>query len=157
VNMTMVARPFQLSARWLVVGLMAAALFAAAAVHAAPVGAAVWCGGQYTNYCPVTTGYAPGYAGYAGYGGYVANYNATFRQYTDNRSNCPDGQVTQTAAGYFCTNYGVPAFVPGSAPVYAGYPGNVGYAGYTGYARYAGYAGYAGYSPYVAYRPYCGC
>jgi hypothetical protein len=139
VNMATVARPFQVSARWLIAGLLAAALFAAALIHSAPVGAAVWCGGQYTNYCPIGyAGYYPGYVGYAAYAGY-APY-AAFRQYTDNRSNCPDGQVTQTGAGYFCTNYGVPAFVPSSVPVYTGY---VGYAGY--------------YPGYLAYRPYCAC
>jgi hypothetical protein len=62
--------------------------------------------------------------------------------------------VTQTVTGYYCTNYGVAAFVPGSVPTYAGYPGYAGYAGYAGY-----YPGYAGYNPAyaVAYRPLCYC
>jgi hypothetical protein len=149
-NVAVIARPFQTSARWLIAGVIALALFAAALVHSAPVGAAVWCGGQYTTYCPLYAGYYPGYAGYAGYAGYPYGYapNAvTYRQYTDNRSNCPDGQVTQTPTGYYCTNYGVAAFVPGSAPTYAGY--------YPGYPGYAGYnPGYAGYYPgYVVYHP----
>src|SRR5262249_18609061 len=64
-NVAVMARPFQVSARWLIAGLLAVALFAAAAVHSAPVGAAVWCGGQYTTYCPLYAGgYYPGYAGY---------------------------------------------------------------------------------------------
>ena len=33
-----------------------------------------------------------------------------YQQYTDNNSNCPNGAVTQTAAGYFCTATGTPAF-----------------------------------------------
>lgn len=33
-----------------------------------------------------------------------------YRQYTDTTSNCPNGAVTQTAAGYFCTATGTPAF-----------------------------------------------
>jgi hypothetical protein len=136
-NVAMIARPFQVSARWLVAGLIAAALFAAALVHSAPVGAAVWCGGQYTTYCPVGyAGYYPGYVGYYNYG-YAPNYLA-YRQYTDNRTNCPDGQVTQTPGGYFCTNYGIPAFVVNNAVPVA-------YAGY--------YPGYAGYYPYLVYRP----
>jgi hypothetical protein len=148
-NVASMARPFQASARWLIAGLIAAALFAAAMVHGTPVGAAVWCGGQYTTYCPLGyAGYTPGYAGSYVYG--YAPTNVAFRQYTDNRSNCPDGQVTQNGAGYFCTNYGVPAFVVnGNAPVtYAGYPGYAGYAGYAGY-----YPGYAAYNPYLVYHP----
>lgn len=144
-NVATIARPLQMPVRWLVAGLLALALaLFAATVHSTPVGAAVWCGGQYTTYCPLSVGYYPGYAGYLGYG--FAPNAVVYRQYTDNRSNCPDGQVTQTPTGYFCTNYGIPAFVPGTAPVYAGYPG---YAGY--------FPGYAGYNPYLAYRPYCAC
>src|SRR5262249_12806209 len=85
-NVAVIARPLQTSARWLIAGAIAVALFAAALVHSAPVGAAVWCGGQYTTYCPLYAGYYPGYAGYAGYAGYPYGYApnaATFRQYTD--------------------------------------------------------------------------
>jgi hypothetical protein len=146
------ARPLQLAARWLIAGLLAVALFAAASVHSAPVDAAVWCGGQYTTYCPLYAGYPgyagyfPGYAGYYGYG-YAYGYapSVAYRQYTDNRTNCPDGQVTQTPGGYFCTNYGVPALVTNNTGVV--YAGGV-YPGYAGY-----YPGYAGYYPYMVYRP----
>ncbi len=133
-----IPRPFRIAARWLLAGALAVTLFAVAAERSAPVSAAGWCGGVYTNYCPVSyPGYvAPYYAGYYGYAPYVA-----YRQYTDNRTNCPDGQVTQTPGGYFCTNYGGSAFVVnGNAPyVY----------GYGGYA----YPRYVGYYPYRAYWP----
>jgi hypothetical protein len=46
-----------------------------------------------------------GYSGIAAYDG-----SAIFRQYTDNNSNCTDGQVTQTASGYYCTATGTPAY-----------------------------------------------
>jgi hypothetical protein len=139
------ARPLQIAARWLIAGLLAVALFAAAGARSTPVDAAVWCGGVYTTYCPLV-GYASYYPGYVGYNGYGYAPYVAYRQYTDNRTNCPNGQVTQTPGGYFCTNYGVQAFVVnGNAPlVYAGgfYPG---YAGY--------YPGYRGYYPYLVYRP----
>lgn len=120
--------------RWLAAGVAAAALFVAALVYSAPVDAAVWCNGQYTNYCPLVGTY---YNGTVAYNPFYYNgvYNAgmyayAYRQYTDNRTNCPDGQVTQTPGGYFCTNYGVPAYVVnGNMPyVYAG--------GYYPYANY---------------------
>jgi hypothetical protein len=50
-----------------------------------------------------------------------------FRTYTDNRSNCPDGRVTQVGFNFFCTNFGVPAFVPGTAPMFAPYRAAVPY------------------------------
>lgn len=137
-NIAIIAHPFRIALRWLLAGFLAATLFTVAAVQSAPVGAAGWCGGQYTNYCPVGyAGYAtyPRYAGYYGYAPYVA-----YRQYTDNRTNCPDGQVTQTPGGYFCTNYGGSAFVVnGNAPY--------GYAGYVASPRYVGYYPYLGYWP----------
>src|SRR5262245_20688386 len=95
-NVAVMARPFHVSARWLIAGLLAVALFAVAAMHSAPVGAAVWCGGQYTTYCPLYAGYNQGYAGYP----YRYTAFVPYRQYTDNRTNCPDGQVTQTPNGY---------------------------------------------------------
>ena len=53
-------------------------------------------------------------------------------------------EVTRVEAGdiYFCTNYGVSAFVPSSVPTFVGNPGFAGYAGY-----FPGYASYAGYVP----------
>jgi hypothetical protein len=45
------------------------------------------------------------YTGIATYSG-----SAVFRQYTDNNSNCTDGQVTQTASGYYCTATSTPAY-----------------------------------------------
>ncbi|MDQ2785521.1 MAG: hypothetical protein M3Y58_11040 [Chloroflexota bacterium] len=38
---------------------------------------------------------------------------AIYRQYTDNNSNCVNGQVTQTASGYYCTVTGTPALSVG--------------------------------------------
>lgn len=46
-----------------------------------------------------------GYSGITAYDG-----SAIYRQYTDNNSNCTDGQVTQTASGYYCTSTGTPAY-----------------------------------------------
>jgi hypothetical protein len=51
---------------------------------------------------PYTGNYMNGYYGAPFYAG---GYN----QYTDNRF-CGDGQITQTAQGYFCTTSGVPAY-----------------------------------------------
>ncbi|MGI8858269.1 MAG: hypothetical protein ACR2JW_21210 [Thermomicrobiales bacterium] len=48
------------------------------------------------------------YANPAAYNGSTA-----YRQYTDNNSNCANGQVTQTASGYYCTATGTPAFSVG--------------------------------------------
>ncbi len=44
-----------------------------------------------------------------------------FRTYTDTRSNCPDGRVTQVGFRFFCTDFGIPAFVPGTAPMFFPY------------------------------------
>jgi hypothetical protein len=68
-----------------------------------------------------TNGYAPAYVApnYVGATTYaystVAGYDgsAIYRQYTDNNSNCADGQVTQTASGFYCTATGAPAFSVG--------------------------------------------
>jgi hypothetical protein len=71
-----------------------------------------------TGYAPVfnngyvptfngTVPYAPGYAGTA-YG--TAGNGAVIRQYNDGNSNCPNGDVTQTASGFFCAANGQPAF-----------------------------------------------
>ena len=46
-----------------------------------------------------------GYSTLSGYDG-----TAIYRQYTDNNSNCVNGQVTQTASGFYCTATGTPAF-----------------------------------------------
>lgn len=63
-----------------------------------------------TGYAPAFNGnvpYAPGYTGTA-YG--TAGNGAVVRQYTDNNSNCPNGDVTQTVGGFYCTANGQPAF-----------------------------------------------
>ncbi len=74
----------------------------------------------YSDYAGYGYGYgAPAYAGAYGNGftgngfgyagnGYTNGYGS--RQYTDNNSNCPNGDVTQTGAGFFCTATGQPAF-----------------------------------------------
>ena len=49
------------------------------------------------------------YYNYAGASTYGAG-NYILRQYTDNNSNCTNGQVTQTASGYYCTASGAPAY-----------------------------------------------
>ena len=78
-------------------------------------------------------GYAPGYApGYsAGFlpaypvggvspvYGSVAN-GAVIRQYNDGNSNCPNGDVTETTSGFYCTANGQPAASSLSGPVYNG-------------------------------------
>ena len=45
------------------------------------------------------------------YGNNVTNGNTLngYGSYTDNRTNCPGGQVTSTPSGYFCTANGAPA------------------------------------------------
>jgi hypothetical protein len=73
-------------------------------------------------------GYAPGYG--AGLPGYSAGFvppayggigNAPIiRQYTDGNSNCPNGDVTETTAGFFCTENGQPAVSSLSIPIYNG-------------------------------------
>jgi hypothetical protein len=55
------------------------------------------------NYGSVNYGSAPGYS--TGYNGANA-----IRQYNDGRSNCPNGDVTETLSGFFCTANGQPAF-----------------------------------------------
>jgi hypothetical protein len=74
-------------------------------------------------------GFAPGYgAAYApGYGTgvvspvYGAPGNApVIRQYTDNNSNCPNGDVTETVAGFYCTANGQPAVSNLSLPALNG-------------------------------------
>ena len=51
--------------------------------------------------------YAPGFNGTAY--GTIAN-GSIIRQYNDGRSNCPNGDVTETTSGFFCTASGQPAF-----------------------------------------------
>jgi hypothetical protein len=69
----------------------------------------------YTNaYAPAYV--APSYVSATTYGySTVAGYDgsAIYRQYTDNNSNCADGQVTQTASGFYYTTTGTPAFSVG--------------------------------------------
>ncbi len=90
-------------------------------------------------------GYLP--TGYAT-GGYNNGTNGSIiRQYNDGNSNCPNGDVTQTTSGFYCTATGAPAAATGGIPTY-----NTGYvpsynAGYAPAANY-GYAppasGYGG-------------
>lgn len=51
--------------------------------------------------------YAPAYSGVA-YGS--VGTGAVIREYNDGRSNCPNGDVTETTSGFFCTANGQPAF-----------------------------------------------
>ncbi len=81
----------------------------------------------YADYAPAYTGayvspayvsgyVAPNYVSASTFGySTVAGYSdsAIYRQYTDNNSNCANGQVTQTASGYYCTATGTPAFSVG--------------------------------------------
>ncbi len=57
--------------------------------------------------------YAPTYSGTV-YGGAIGNggigNGAIIRQYNDGRSNCANGDVTETTSGFFCTANGQPAF-----------------------------------------------
>ncbi|MDQ6603241.1 MAG: hypothetical protein M3Z19_10995 [Chloroflexota bacterium] len=69
----------------------------------------------YPDYAPAYTNayVAPSYVsansyGYSGISAYTAI--SASRQYTDTSSNCVNGQVTQTASGYYCTATGAPAF-----------------------------------------------
>jgi len=69
----------------------------------------------FPDYAPAYTNayVAPAYVGansygYTGTSAYSTRYGS--RQYTDNNSNCANGQVTQTASGYSCTATGAPAF-----------------------------------------------
>lgn len=101
-------------------------------------------GGNLVNVCTATgqridpAAYgAPGYPyGYGtGYGtGFIPPYNTgivppvygavgntqVIRQYIDNNSNCPSGDVTQTLSGFFCTATGQPAASNLSIPVFNG-------------------------------------
>lgn len=67
----------------------------------------VYANASYLGTAPLyaNTSYAGNYTGTA-----YSNGAYVYRQYTDNSSNCPSGAVTQTAAGYFCTATGAPAF-----------------------------------------------
>lgn len=58
-----------------------------------------------------TTGAVPAY-NYGNAPGYSYGYNGATatRQYSDGRSNCPNGEVTETASGFYCTANGQPAF-----------------------------------------------
>jgi hypothetical protein len=70
----------------------------------------------YTNTYAAPAYVAPSYASATTYGySTVAGYDgsAIYLQYTDNNSNCADGQVTQTASGFYCTATGAPAFSVG--------------------------------------------
>lgn len=72
------------------------------------------------GYVPTaTSGFVPTYTpggvpayNYGNAPGYSYGYNgaAALRQYTDDRSNCPNGEVTETASGFYCTTNGQPAF-----------------------------------------------
>jgi len=100
----------------------------------------------------VLPGYASGYA--PGYGtGIIPPYTTgvvppvyggvgnaqVIRQYTDNNANCPNGDVTETTSGFFCTANGQPASSNLSVPVFNG--------GYTPYAPYAPGYNNGGYGP----------
>ena len=56
-----------------------------------------------------TTGGVPTYY-YGSAPGYGYNGANAIRQYNDGRSNCPNGDVTETLSGFFCTANGQPAF-----------------------------------------------
>lgn len=73
-----------------------------------PYGAPAYTAGYYGN--GALSGYNYAYTPYAANTnyGYAAGYTGT-RQYTDNNSNCPNGDVTQTPSGFFCTANGAPA------------------------------------------------
>ncbi len=51
--------------------------------------------------------YAPGYGGNGPFGS--VGSGSVIRQYNDGNSNCPNGDVTQTYNGFFCTANGAPA------------------------------------------------
>lgn len=54
------------------------------------------------------TGTLPGY-GTSGYNGFNGYNGTVIRQYNDGNSNCPNGDVTQTTGGFYCTANGQPA------------------------------------------------
>src|SRR5206468_3592255 len=68
-----------------------------------------------------TPGYTPGYipGGVAPVYGAVGNA-PVIRQYTDNNANCPNGDVTETTAGFYCTANGQPATSSLSTPIFNG-------------------------------------
>lgn len=63
----------------------------------------------YNTYNYNTFGYNTYTPNVYGYGTYAANVGGV-RRYTDNNSNCPNGDVTQTVSGFFCSLNGAPAF-----------------------------------------------
>jgi hypothetical protein len=69
----------------------------------APVYSGGYLPGLSNGYAPVFNGNVPYSTGYAGNG-------VVTRQYTDDRSNCPNGDVTETPSGFYCTANGQPAF-----------------------------------------------
>jgi len=73
-----------------------------------PYGNSAYNLGYYGN--GAASGYNYGYTSYAASynNGYASGFTGT-RQYTDNNSNCPNGDVTQTPSGFFCTANGAPA------------------------------------------------
>jgi hypothetical protein len=76
-------------------------------VNPAAPGAAPYFGSPYTT----GTGAPPGY-GTSGYNGINGSngYNGTvIRQYYDGKTNCPNGDVTETTGGFYCTANGAPA------------------------------------------------
>jgi len=85
---------------------------------------------------PFNSGYIPTTIINNGYTNsvYGSTGNGTVvRQYTDNNSNCPNGDVTQTLGGFFCTVNGQPA--ASSLSFNNGYPPYAPYApGYSGTA-----------------------
>jgi len=59
-----------------------------------------------SGYAPYTP-YAPAYGGNGAFG--TVGSGTVIRQYNDGNSNCPNGDVTQTLSGFFCTANGAPA------------------------------------------------
>jgi len=57
-----------------------------------------------------TNGYAPYAPGFNGAAYGTVGNGSIIRQYNDSNSNCPNGDVTQTTSGFFCTVNGQPAF-----------------------------------------------
>lgn len=55
-------------------------------------------------------GYAPYVPGFNGGGFGPVGTGSIIRQFNDGRSNCPNGDVTETTSGFFCTATGQPAF-----------------------------------------------
>ena len=92
---------------------------------AAPYGAP----GYNFGYAPgYGTGVIPPYAAntgvvppvYGAVGNAVGNNAAVIRQYFDGNSNCPNGDVTETLSGFFCTVNGQPASSNGFIPAFNG-------------------------------------